>query len=718
MPAHALTLRQFCSGILGSGDLENKLSPPLRSDDQPLDDSHPGESLYLAYPVRDPEIAMVANAPDLPPLDALKQPEARAAHLAHLAHQELAMVELRAWALLRWPELPAELRRDFTSALADEQRNCALYISRLTELGGHFSAHSFSNRCWNVATISRSPHGPSALLAAMGLTCEQANLDSLLVCREAFLASGDRQTADIIAQVHQEEIKHVALAARWIKLLGPPGADLIEAYSEAVPFPFSAARASAAPFDVTARRRAGLDEAFIEFIRNAMPSADHRGTPADSTDQEPDLQGSPLLYPNIGGEELPGRGGLVITSTTAPILRLWRLLFGPKARFLPHPAASGSSDLLADIDNSWWLKGLGAAPQAAAFPWLEDCNGIVPWISTARLQAHPWLGNREISSAPPGATTRVHDKAFAIALADRECLLPRCLRDLFLVLDPALLLDSDTAIHEMESKVASWPTELGRNFTIKPRLGTSGRGRVPGVDGQIDSPAVRGALKRLAKRGGAILEPWFRRNLDLAAQMHIAPTGDVTLLGTMEQIVAASGVYLGHRAEVDSRGRVFSGTPHDENLRETAAIAAREAFAQGYFGPCGIDAFSVEMRDDTGAMREVLRPIVEFNARFTLGTIVIGLVRRALQQIKEPLDLTPGARRAFYFGLDAPECGWEQAFDAITGKKVLIPLWTPLDDAKPAILFAESRDALDAVTSKPRRAKHRAPRKHRTTQNT
>jgi uncharacterized ferritin-like protein (DUF455 family) len=708
MPAHARTLRQFCSGILGSGDLKSKLSPPHQQDGRPLDDSDPGQPLYIAYPVRNPEIAMAAGLPNLPAVDELKRPEGRIKCLARFAHHELMAVELFAWALLRWTELAAELRQEFLRVLADEQRHCRLYIDRLTGLGGTFFEPPYSNCFWkHVPAISESPHGPSAFLAGMGLTLEQANLDFTLLYREAFAAAGDKQSADVLLQVHEDEINHVAMAAHWLKLLGPPGSDLIEAYSEAVPFPLSAARARARRFDVTARRRAGLGKAFIEFIRQAPSSQSDLQARATPENGQPDPEWSPLLYPNIGAEELPGKGGVVMTKTTIPTLRLWRLLFGPGAGFLPVLGDRESTDTVTALNTPWWPEGLGDAPSSSAFPWLEDCSGIVPWISTARLQLLPSLGGYKISSAPAGVVARVHDKAFANDFAAQEGLLPDGLQNIFLVLGPELLLEPDDAIRRMESMIASWPSELGHNFTLKPRLGTSGRGRVPGVDGCVDSPAVRGALKRLARRGGAILEPWFKRKLDLSAQMHVAPNGDVTLLGTLEQIVAPSGVYLGHRAEIDSRGRVFSGSVYDETLRETAALAAKRAATEGFFGPCGIDAFSFELRDGNGTPRDVLRPIVEFNARFTLGTISIGLVRRALERIKEPLDLIPGLRRAFYFGLDAPKSGWDQAFRGVTGKKVLIPLWHPSDEVKPAIIFAESRDALDAVVASARQPKSR-----------
>lgn len=714
MPSHAVTLRQFCSGILGSGDLQSKLSPPVQLDGRSLDDNDPGHPLYIAHPVRDPNIAMASGLPNLPRVTALKDPAARIRCLARFAHHELMAVELFAWALLRWPDLPRELRREFTRALADEQRHCRMYIDRLTELGGTFFDPPYSNYFWkHVPAISRSPHGVNAFLAAMGLTLEQANLDFTILYAEAFQKAGDKESAHILMKVHTDEIRHVAMAAHWIKVLGPPGSDIIEAYCEAVPFPLSAARAKAKQFDVASRRRAGLGEPFIEYVREARSNQNKRASRSASQQSVAGAPRNPLLYPNLGGEELPGKGGVVITPATIPTLRLWKLLFGRHAHFLPALAASEASDISATLNDPWWPEGLGRRAPKAAFPWLERSTGIVPWISTARLQIHPSLDNRKISSAPAGAVARVHDKAFAINLAHDEGLLPDALQNLFLVLEPEVLLDPDGAIRQMEKTVKSWPSSLGHNFTLKPRLGTSGRGRVPGVDGRVDSPAVRGALKRLAKRGGAVLEPWFKRGIDLSAQMHISESGEVTLLGTLEQIVAPSGVYLGHRAELDSRGRVYCGSEHEETLRETAVIAANRAFAEGFFGCCGIDAFTALIEGTDGAERQILRPIVEFNARFTMGTIAVGLVRRALDQVREALDLVPGTRRAFYFGLDAPESGWAECVDKIPGMKRWISLAHPSDEIKPAMVFAESMSAFDSLVEEARRTKAKRPQQRK-----
>ena len=708
MQVHAVTLRQFCSGILGSGDLEAKLSPPHQQDGSPLDDREPGHPLYIDYPVRNPEILMASGLPSLPRIAALANPEARVQCLARFAHHELMAVELFAWALLRWPELPGELRCEFVRALADEQRHCRMYIDRVEALGGNFFQPPYSNYFWkHVPAMSNSEHGASAFLAAMGLTLEQANLDFTLMYRDAFAAAGDPASAELMTRVHEDEIRHVALAAHWIKRLGPPGADIIEAYTEAVPFPLSAARAKGRHFDAGSRRRAGLGQAFSDFVRNAKSNQNRSAGP-----QSGHKKGSkrPLLYPNVGGEELPGKAGTVMTDTTATTLRLWRMLFGPRARFIRAGTPQKNEDLSLDtLHRDCWPVALGPQPAGAAYDWLEDLSGVVPWISTARIP-HEASSDGAGNTAPAGVVARVHDKAFATQVARDEDLTPKPIRDLFLVLDPETLLSGELAIEQMREKLAEWPQGLGRNFTLKPRLGTSGRGRVPGVDGDVDSPAVRGALKRLAKRGGAILEPWFERNSDFCAQMHISTGGEVTLLGTMEQIVARSGVYLGHRAEFDSRGRVFSGGQHEEDLREAAATVARRAFAEGFHGPCGVDAFTFKLEEANAAHREWLRPVVEFNARFTMGTIAIGLVRRALNRAREALELEPGERRAFYFGLDMPEGGWSAAAEELPGRSLLIPLWREEHDGvQPALLFAESLAALDGVVAKAPRSKRKRP---------
>ncbi len=640
--------------------------------------------------------------------------------MARFAHHELMAVELFAWALLRWPDLPSELRADFVRTLADEQRHCRLYLDHLASLGSDLAQHRLSNYFWrHVPAIEASPHGVRAFLAAVGLTLEQANLDFSITYRDAFREAGDEEGARILQQVHDDEIAHVSLAASWLRRLGPPGADTIEAYSEAVPFPLSAARAKGRRFDVAGRRAAGLDEPFIEFIRKARSSQEmarstrklklkaapeKKSSDPCAADSTPAFRGL-LLYPNLGAEEMPGKGGVVMTPTTLPSLRLWRLLFARSSEFMIPVSSAETRRAVRSLNDSWWPVELESTADQPAFPWLEYESGVVPWIASARIQANPSYRGQPILGPPPGVVARVHDKAFAVRAARDEELLDKELAQLPLVLDPEVLSHPDEAVRLMSEAIESWPEWAGRNFTLKPRLGTSGRGRVPGVNGKPDCPAVRGALKRMIRKGGAILEPWFDRVEDLSVQLHVSPEGDVTLLGSLEQIVAPSGVYLGHRAEFDSRGRVFSGSPHDESMREAAARLAQLAQAEGFHGPCGVDGFVLRAPDEAGNERNLLRSVVEFNARFTLGTIVIGLIRRALDAVRAETELEPGERQAFYFGLSEPEGGWSENLTAIEGKTKMIALWHGSDACRPAIVFAESRKALDPLVAATQRAR-------------
>jgi hypothetical protein len=290
----------------------------------------------------------------------------------------------------------------------------------------------------------------------------------------------------------------------------------------------------------------------------------------------------------------------------------------------------------------------------------------------------------------PGVVARVHDKAFAREVAIREGLVPTPLRECSAVFEPGDLTAPDGPAR-IEAALAGWPAWARRRFTLKPRFGSSGRGRVAGRDGCADDPALVAALPRLAGCGGALLEPWLERVEDLSAQMYLDPTRGVTLLGTTRPVLAPSGVYRGQRGDLDYKGRIVSGSDHDENLREAAVAVAAAARERGFWGPCGLDAFS--FRDTRGVTH--LRPVVEFNARFTLGTVAIGITRRALSKIRQQIGLSPGERRPFFFGLDAPPGGWPA--EASSPEHLLIRLTEPGSASHPALLVASDGPALDRL---------------------
>jgi uncharacterized ferritin-like protein (DUF455 family) len=280
--ADVRSVREVCRRVLERGDLAAKLSPPPPG----LADAERGPALRVRRPARAAGLRLRASEAPLPRPPALRDAAARARCLARFAHHELMAVELFAWALLRWPELAPELRRGLFGVLADEQRHCRLYLARLAALGSQLEEHPASDYFWRFEpALDAAPAGPRAFLCGMGLTLEQANLDFSLLYADAFRAAGDAGSARACERVHADEVRHVALAAVWLRRLADPGVGELAAYLEAVPFPLGAARAKGRRFDAAARRRAGLSPELIEHVREARSTAElagsraHRGAP-------------------------------------------------------------------------------------------------------------------------------------------------------------------------------------------------------------------------------------------------------------------------------------------------------------------------------------------------------------------------------------------------------------------------------------------------------
>lgn len=266
-------MREFCARVLTRGELAQKLAPPRNAQGALLEDRESGPPLLIRRPRRAPGLALTGGSEKLPSPGALREPRSRARCLARFAHHELMAAELFAWALVRWPDLEPGLRRHFLQIFEDEQRHCRLYLDRLAAHGERIEDHACSDYFWRQAdAVVASGVGVRAFVCAMGLTLEQANLDFTLRYRDAFRVAGDPASADVLEEVHRDEIRHVALAVRALARLDPGEPDEVARYQRAVPFPLSAARAKGRPFCVEPRRRAALGEPFIEFVRKARSS--------------------------------------------------------------------------------------------------------------------------------------------------------------------------------------------------------------------------------------------------------------------------------------------------------------------------------------------------------------------------------------------------------------------------------------------------------------
>jgi hypothetical protein len=409
------------------------------------------------------------------------------------------------------------------------------------------------------------------------------------------------------------------------------------------------------------------------------------------------------LLPNLGAEEGDDWRAFKNEPHARVAADLWSHLFSRGARFR-YPARSPKDPWRSERCEDRWPAALGPVPEEPVFAWLEESDRPTAWLNTNSLEAAATAALGQGLSGPPAERiAATHDKAFAVETARELGLVSRAVEPLIQVLDAETLRSPDTLIQDLDARLRDWPAWTDKKFTFKPRLGSSGRGRVAGSH-TTETKAVRGALPRLADRGGAIFEPWLERLSDLSVVLHVPspqssppspqPSGMLpTVLGSLEILATASGVFRGHCGEVDSRGRIFSGHRDDETLRADAAAVAARASDRGFFGPCGLDAFSYL---ESG--REVLRGLVEFNARTTMGLVTIGLVRRALPRVRDGLDLTPGMRRAFLMGFGRPGSGHEDRnrIQSICADTVSIDITSPDGEsgAHPFLIFAHDREPL------------------------
>jgi uncharacterized ferritin-like protein (DUF455 family) len=262
-------IRAYAIRIVSGTTLEAKREPPPALDGDLRHLTDPEPALRLTSPGRPPELAIVpARGARVPPIAGMRDPAQRARILHALANHELQAIELFAWALLAYPAAPAAFRRGLVAILADEQRHLGLYLDRLAALGGRFGDHPVTGHFWHQ--IDRLA-GPLEFACAMGLTLEQANLDFAGDYAAAARACGDTATAEALDQVHADEIRHVHFGWVWLRRFAGE-VDPWQAYTAAVKPPLGPARARGARLDREARRRAGIDEAFIDALDAIAPT--------------------------------------------------------------------------------------------------------------------------------------------------------------------------------------------------------------------------------------------------------------------------------------------------------------------------------------------------------------------------------------------------------------------------------------------------------------
>ncbi|GJM21641.1 MAG: hypothetical protein DHS20C15_15560 [Planctomycetota bacterium] len=251
--------RTYALRVLRARELAGKLeAPPVG-----LTDREPGRALRLSRPGRPRALRPVKRPPRVPALGGMHDPAQRARILHAFANHELQAVELFAWALLAFPEAPADFRRELLGPLAEEQQHLALYCAALERLGQPFGSLPVNAYFWSKLPLFDTPR---QFVSGVCLVFENANLDHSLDYAEAARAAGDEDTAQLLERVHRDEVRHVAFGLRWLRAFAEPGADLYSAWRASLRWPLRPSLARGRRFRPEARAGSGLDVDFLERL--------------------------------------------------------------------------------------------------------------------------------------------------------------------------------------------------------------------------------------------------------------------------------------------------------------------------------------------------------------------------------------------------------------------------------------------------------------------
>jgi len=262
-----MDLRDFAEQVFAGDTLADKLTGPTTGWSE-LDDTTPGPASPWSEPGRPVElrIAPKKKRRKMPSPHALHDPALRLRCLHTFANHELMALELMAWAVLAFPDAPAAFRRGLAWLMVEEQRHLRLYIERIEALGGAFGGEPVNDHFWRLAPELTDP---LKWVCAMNLTFEQANLDHAPVFAEHFREVGDEGSAELMDVILEDEIKHVAFGARWLRTLSQDSdQDAFQTFMANLTPRNDAFRARGEAFNEEARRRAKLGDAFIEGMRS------------------------------------------------------------------------------------------------------------------------------------------------------------------------------------------------------------------------------------------------------------------------------------------------------------------------------------------------------------------------------------------------------------------------------------------------------------------
>ena len=232
---------------------------------------------------------------------------------------------------------------------------------------------------------------------------------------------------------------------------------------------------------------------------------------------------------------------------------------------------------------------------------LVNYRGVC-WCPTPRALAELRRVGASVPSAPTlDVLQRVHDRSLGVELDEGPL--------------PSTFVRS---IEEAEAAIAR--SGEAHEFIAKRAFSFAGRGHrtLTSVLSQADRRFLQNSF---ALGHGVVIEPKVTRLLDCSLHGLIEQHGNVHFGRAVVQECDDQGVWRGLRGEHTSTFAIDLRRDEEAQLLHAAQGVAKALQGIGYFGPFGIDAFRYQTADG----QEMFRPLVEINARLTMGFFASGL---------------------------------------------------------------------------------------------
>lgn len=194
-------------------------------------------------------------------------PKGRIAFIHALAHIELNAIDL-AWDIIaRFAhlDLPLAYYNDWVGVAVEEAEHYAALAGRLNDLGAAYGDLPAHNGLWDAARATAD--SLAARLAIIPMTLEARGVDTTPAAIDRCRAAGDMDTAAVLQQIYDDEIKHLKVGVRWFEYCcakdGPNHVIKPQArYAALLAERFRGGLKP--PFNIPARVRAGMDESYLK----------------------------------------------------------------------------------------------------------------------------------------------------------------------------------------------------------------------------------------------------------------------------------------------------------------------------------------------------------------------------------------------------------------------------------------------------------------------